>query len=95
MHPRTAKRFGLTESEPVIIETLYGSIRQKLKYNSDLDPRIIYSAFGWWFPEKKSDAFYGWTESNFNVLTSNTEYLDPALGGPNLRGLICRVKSGQ
>jgi anaerobic selenocysteine-containing dehydrogenase len=93
MHPETAVKLGLKEGERVYIETPQGKIRQTLRLNADLDPRVVIVAFGWWFPEKESaePELYGWREANLNLLTDNAAPHDPAMGSANLRGLMCRI----
>jgi anaerobic selenocysteine-containing dehydrogenase len=56
-----------------------------------VDPRVIYAAYGWWFPEEKMEALFGWDRSNFNILTS-TENLGREFGTPNLKGINCRIR---
>ena len=91
LHPETAAKLDLKEGDRVHIETPQGKIRQTLRLNADLDPRVVVAAFGWWFPEKGSAELYGWQEANFNLLTDSSGPHDPAMGSANLRGLICRV----
>jgi len=62
-----------------VIETSRGSIAQKVRYNMDLDPRIVYAAFGW-------------GQANLNKLTSWDQPLCEAMGAATFRGIPCRVK---
>jgi thiosulfate reductase/polysulfide reductase chain A len=78
----------------VLIETPRGAIRQKASWNSDLDPRVVVGAYGWWFPERKDLELSGWKESNINILTDNDPPYDPAIGSTNLRAIPCRVSKG-
>jgi anaerobic selenocysteine-containing dehydrogenase len=91
MNPETAARLGLSEGEPVYIETPSGRIKQRLSMNAELDPRVVMVAFGWWFPERGPADLYGWREANLNLLTDSSPPHDPGLGTPNLRGLMCKV----
>ena len=90
LNPETATKFGVKQGDWIYIETPRGRIRQRLQLNEALDPRIIFVAYGWWFPERSVSDLHGWQESNINMLTSGSP-LDPALGTPNLRGGLCRV----
>ncbi|WP_227762271.1 molybdopterin-containing oxidoreductase family protein [Zhaonella formicivorans] len=92
MHPETAKKLGLNEGDWVTIETKKGKIRQKLVFDPDLDPRVIYVSFGWWFPEKPNNMFE-WDKSNLNILLDN-EPVEPATGTVETRGVPCRVYKG-
>jgi anaerobic selenocysteine-containing dehydrogenase len=91
MHPDTAEKLNINEGDWAIIATKNGTIRQRVRLDNRLDPRIIMAAYGWWFPEKKENALFGWEESNLNVLTDGSESWNPELGTPNLRGICCRV----
>ena len=90
MHPDTAKDLGLKEGNWIYIETVKGRVKQRLAYDPDLDPRIVVTSFGWWFPEEKTGVF-GWDKSNINVLTRSEPPYDPGIGTSDLRGIPCRV----
>ena len=92
LHPNTAQRLGLEEGDWVYIETKEGKIKQRLSLNSDLDERVVFGAFGWWFPEE-ADTLYGWDRANINILTPSGPDLDPLTGSTQLRGIPCRVCS--
>ncbi len=91
LHPVTMEKLGLSQGDMVYIETSNGKIKQRIEGNSDLDPRVVLVAYGWWFPEHGPLDNYGWEEANINILTSNVPPFDPALGTPNLRGLMCKI----
>jgi len=95
VHPDTAQRFGLNEGEWAFLSSPRGTIRQRVKLSNDLDPRVVVASAGWWFPERKDLELSGWKESNLNILTSNDPPYDPAIGTPVLRGMPCRIWSGQ
>jgi anaerobic selenocysteine-containing dehydrogenase len=89
MHPDTAKKLGLKEGTWIYIETDKGRVKQRLSFDPDLDPRICFTSFGWWFPEQKGEL--GWDTSNINVLTRSEPPYDPGIGTSDLRGIPCRV----
>ena len=91
LNPETAAGLGLRQGDLVYIETPRGRIRQRLRLNADLDPRVVIVAHGWWFPERGPTDLYGWQEANLNYLTESSPPHDPAMGSPNLRGLMCKV----
>jgi len=93
MNPETGKKLGLTENASVFIETPTGKIRQKLRWNKDLDPRVVTVAHGWWFPEGDPGSLYNWDAANLNILTDDSYPCDPAMGAPTLRGIMCKVYS--
>ena len=92
IHPRTAAEYGINENDPIVIETPTGNITQIAKLTDAIHPRVIYAACGWWFPEEKKEALFGWERSNFNILTS-TDNLGREFGTPNLKGINCRVRA--
>jgi anaerobic selenocysteine-containing dehydrogenase len=89
IHPQAAARAGVSEGDVVYIETVRGRITQKVKLNSNLDPRVIMPAFGWWFPEKAS-THYDWRKSNINILTERFPE-ELSTGAIQLRGIPCRI----
>lgn len=92
LHPHTARELKIEEGDWVSIETRRGAIRQKAVFSSDLDPRVIVAAYGWWFPERKDLELSGWKESNLNILTESGPPYEPAIGSTNLRAVLCRVR---
>jgi anaerobic selenocysteine-containing dehydrogenase len=81
---------GLKEGEMVYIETGKGRIVQRLALDDEIDPRIVMTSFGWWFPERR-DTMFDWDKSNINVLTRSEPPYDPGIGTSDLRGIPCRV----
>lgn len=91
IHPETAAAHGIGDNDEVIIENRFGKIRQVALLTDTIDPRVIYAAHGWWFPEEEIETLYGWQRSNFNMLTS-TEMLGQEFGTPNLKGISCAIR---
>jgi len=91
MNPDTAVALGLKEGEWVNIETINGRIRQKLELDKDLDPKVVYASFGWWFPDEP-DNLYEWDKSNVNVLF-DTRLEEPVTGTVEVRGIPCRISA--
>jgi len=90
MNPQTAVKLGLADGDLVWMETKKGRIKQRLVFDPDMDPRVLFADFGWWFPEDPSGQL-GWDWGNINMLTSYDEPVDPAVGVMILRGVPCRV----
>ena len=90
MNPETAAGLGLADGDEVYIETKIGRIKQRLVFDPGMDPRVVFADFGWWFPEDPT-GLCGWDVANINMLTSDTEPIDPAVGVMVLRGVPCRV----
>lgn len=91
IHPDTAAHLGIDEGDWVSVETKQGTIRQKAKLNTEIDPRVVVISFGWWFPERNDLELSGWKESNLNILTNNDPPYDPAIGSTSLRAVPCRI----
>jgi anaerobic selenocysteine-containing dehydrogenase len=72
------------EGEMVHVITLHGRITVRAAFNEGIHPKVVNVRHGWWHP----------MEANVNRLTGNTDY-DPATGGPQLRGLLCRIEKGK
>ncbi len=90
MHPDTARNLCVKDGEMVSIETVKGKIVQRLVINDNIDPRIVVTSFGWWFPERTGKLF-DWDKSNINMLTGSSAPFDPGVGTSDLRGIPCRV----
>ncbi|MDR2673088.1 MAG: molybdopterin-dependent oxidoreductase [Coriobacteriales bacterium] len=54
IHPETARTYGVAEGEWAWIENHLGRFRQIAHFNETLDPRVISTEHGWWFPEKEA-----------------------------------------
>lgn len=91
IHPETASSLGISGGDWVRIETRLGSMKQKAKFNPDIDPRIIVVDYGWWFPEDNPASQYGWRKSNVNMLTDDQPPFGHEMATPNFRGIMCRV----
>lgn len=91
IHPQTAGKLGIAEGDWVYIETRRGRIKQRVKLEPKLDPRVIEVDYAWWFPERGPSELYGWAESNINLLTDDELPYNREMGSANLRGILCRV----
>jgi anaerobic selenocysteine-containing dehydrogenase len=91
IHPETAQRHGIKDGQWIAIESPRGRIKQRAKIYDGIDPQVITSEHGWWFPEIK-DPGHGWDISNANILTDNAfETCDPNMGSTNLRVCLCNI----
>jgi anaerobic selenocysteine-containing dehydrogenase len=91
VHPETAKKHGIEDGQWIYIESLRGRIKQRAKLYDGIDPRIVTSEHGWWFPEIK-DPGHGWEISNANILTDNAfDTCDPNMGATNVRVCLCNI----
>ena len=91
VHPETAERHGIEDGQWIYIESPRGRIKQRAKLYDGIDPRVVTSEHGWWFPEIK-DPGHGWEISNANILTDNAfETCDPNMGATNVRVCLCNI----
>jgi anaerobic selenocysteine-containing dehydrogenase len=91
IHPETAKKHGIEDGQWMYIESPRGRIKQRAKLYDGIDPRVVTSEHGWWFPEIK-DPGHGWEISNANILTDNAfETCDPNMGATNVRVCLCNI----
>ncbi len=92
IHPDTAGKHGLSEGDWAWISSPRGKVKEKVKLNSGIDPRVVVAEHGWWYPER-DDRTHGWDVSNINILTDNShESMDPIMGATNLRVLLCGIE---
>jgi thiosulfate reductase/polysulfide reductase chain A len=93
MHPDTAGKANIKDGDWVWLETPRGKgekIRLKTKLTSDIDPRVVNAAHGWWFPEKPAPE-HGCFDSNVNVVLSFDPPWEPIVGAVPTRGTLCKV----
>ncbi len=84
IHPDTAAKYGIAEGQWAWIENQMGKCRQVARYNSTLDPRVISTEHGWWFPEKKAEEpeLFGVFDCNPNNLIPMCENGQSGYGAP-------------
>ena len=93
IHPEMAKGLGISEGDPVYIETPVGRVRQKAQLVEGIHPQVVHADAYWWYPEQPGTdpCLFGVWDSNINsILPDDLEHSDYA-GDNNLRGLLCRV----
>jgi thiosulfate reductase/polysulfide reductase chain A len=90
IHPDTAKTLEISDGDWVHVESPRGRARFRARLFDGIDPRVVTTEFGWWYPERGAPG-YGWSESNINLLTMDGPPLDPGMGATNLKGLMCKV----
>lgn len=94
LNPATATLLGIKGGDWVWIETPRGRVRQKCLLFNGIDPGVVHTEHGWWFPELPGEEpwLHGLWESNINVCTDDAlENCHPAGGGWSLRAGLCRV----
>jgi anaerobic selenocysteine-containing dehydrogenase len=94
INPKTATELGIGNGDWVWIESPRGRVRQKCQYFEGIDPRVIHTEHGWWFPELPGEEpwLHGAWESNINVLTDDEpEHCNKINGGWPLRAGLCKV----
>lgn len=91
IHPNVAARLSIQDGDWVYVESKRGRIRQKAMLTEGVDPRVVVADSAWWFPEQGQEKLFGWSDSNYNVLTSDDEPSNPEVGSFNIRGLACKV----
>ncbi len=97
MHPATAARAGIEDGAWCTIETPIGRVRQRARLCETLVEGVV-CADRWWYPEGTGDVNdpYAVLKTNINVCTSGAdEDIDPVMGAWLLRGLPCRIVSGE
>jgi anaerobic selenocysteine-containing dehydrogenase len=78
INPELAKRLGIADGEPVLLESSKGSITLPASITPDIHPRVL-------------SIQHGWEEANANILTAN-ELHDPISGYPAFKTIPCRVR---
>lgn len=84
IHPDTAAKYGVVEGQWTWIENQMGKCRQVARFNATLDPRVISTEHGWWFPEKEAaePELFGVFDCNPNNLIPMGENGPSGYGAP-------------
>jgi anaerobic selenocysteine-containing dehydrogenase len=92
IHPDAAAKLCIKEGDWIYIENRYGRCRQKARLTERIDPRVVHSQHGWWFPEKSGPepSLFGVWESNINLLLPAGMVGKSGFGYP-FKAQICRV----
>jgi anaerobic selenocysteine-containing dehydrogenase len=92
IHPQTAQHYGIENGQWAWIENQMGRFRQIANYNETLDPRIVSTEHGWWFPEKKAaePSLFGVFDCNPNNTIPMGENGPSGYGAP-IKCAICKV----
>jgi anaerobic selenocysteine-containing dehydrogenase len=79
VHPNTAKQFGVTDGDPVIVESNRGQIRVKALVTEDMMEGVVSIPHGW-----PGDA-------NVNLLT-DVHCREPIMGYPQMKSQLCSIR---
>jgi anaerobic selenocysteine-containing dehydrogenase len=84
IHPDTAKKYGIENGQWTWIENQMGKMRQVARYCEVIDPRVISTEHGWWFPETEAAEpnLFGVFNSNPNNLIPMCENGESGYGAP-------------
>jgi anaerobic selenocysteine-containing dehydrogenase len=96
IHPEAAGKAGLAEGEWAWLETPRKrgeKTKLKVRFNKDLDPRVVSAAYGWWYPELPGPE-HGCFESNVNTVLDMGPPWEEICGSVPLRGTLCRLTPG-
>jgi anaerobic selenocysteine-containing dehydrogenase len=95
LHPTAAQTRCIANGDWVSIETLYGSVRARARFNANLDPRVVVGEHGWW---QACDALgaagydpFGSQSANFNRLI-DAAVRDPVSGTASHRSYLCEIR---
>ena len=92
INPETAEKYGIEDGTWVWIENQMGKMKQVARLNPSIDPRVISTEHGWWFPEMEpaEPVLFGVFDSNPNNLIPQCENGTNGYGAPIKSGM-CTV----
>ena len=95
LHPETAGKRGIRESDWVEIRTPKAKVRMRAKFDAALHPRVVSAQYGWWQDNERLgmpgfDAFAD-TGANYNRLIPD-DSADPISGSTGLRSSLCDIQ---
>ncbi len=94
LHPSTAEARGIAAGDWVSLDTPYGSVRARARFNASLDPQVVFGQHGWWeaCDELGLPGYppFGPGSANLNLVLRQTPS-DPISGSSPLRAAVCDV----
>jgi anaerobic selenocysteine-containing dehydrogenase len=93
IHPDTAARYGIEEGDWVELENPFGRARQKAHLVITIDPRVVHTRHGWWYPEQDGEEpnLFGVWKSNVNNLVPHFDIGKLGFGAP-FKSIFCSIK---
>jgi len=83
LHPDTAREYGIAENDWIWIETYRGRMKQQVRIQENVHPKVVNVEFGW------GDWIY--EDSNQNILTDYRKPWDGDTGSVAIRGYACKI----
>jgi anaerobic selenocysteine-containing dehydrogenase len=92
IHPDTAKQYGLQHGDWVWVENQFGRAKRKVKVTPTINPRIVNTDHGWWFPEEEGAQphLFGVWETNINQLMEWGNNGRSGFGA-NFKSNLCKI----
>jgi anaerobic selenocysteine-containing dehydrogenase len=78
VHPDTAKEYGVTDGQMIVVATKRGRIEIKTRTTPQILPRVV-------------NISHGWEDANVNILTDEMP-ADPVTGYPGLKSGLCSIQ---
>jgi len=95
IHPQRASAQNIEDGEWITLETKFGKVRLKAKFNDSLHPAVVATVYGWWQAcrELQLTGHDPFTQngSNANLLVPNAD-VDPISASVAHRAQKCRVR---
>jgi anaerobic selenocysteine-containing dehydrogenase len=91
IHPDTARSLSIQDGDWVWVENPNGRCKRKAKYFPGIDPRVVQTPHGWWFPEKRAEDLFGLWEVNVNQLIPDETQAKCGFGGGQYKSILCKV----
>jgi hypothetical protein len=93
IHPNTAAKYGIKEGDWVEVENPFGRARQKASLVNTINPRVVHTRHGWWYPEQVGDEpnLFGVWKSNINNLVPHFDIGRLGFGAP-MKTIFCSIK---
>jgi anaerobic selenocysteine-containing dehydrogenase len=79
LHPYTARRYGVRDGDPIIVESNRGQIRVKARVTKEMMEGVVSIPHGWS------------GEGNVNILT-DVHCREPIMGYPQMKSQLCSIR---
>jgi len=93
IHPDTADKANIMDGDWIWVETpqVPGErVKLRAKLTGGIDPRVVHTAYAWWFPEEPAPE-HACFDSNISVVISDRPPREEVCGSVPVRGTLCRI----
>lgn len=90
LHPDAAAIRDIHDGDPIRISTRTGSMKMRARFDTGIDPKVVFAQYGWWRDAQEAQSVIG--PANYGALIDDT-LVDPVSGSSALRSSMCELSA--